>query len=258
MNYDNDYREIESLGVNPDLITEDMLEIDDNNFDRDLDNHFNRGLNEMIETPEATTSTPKMDSALNSLIESEYNPKKELVRNETLKNLMNYGDKGVNFIDGNVDMDSFNEFKNRNEDFLRDISSLDTSEKINAISRANDRFQEEFSRENENKGKLLPTQDGYAIELDNGEIIYTDRENNRIEKELRRMEKEKKQERLKNEKLLNDEYNALLKRQEDEEKERLKILEEEEKRKKKQKEDIGKFITGLIGGVGINSLMNRR
>ena len=201
--------------------------------------------------------TTKEDT-FNNLIETEYNPKEEVVRNEKIKNTNRYKDMGINLLDSDIDYSGFEEFKKNNEEFMNQMNNASLEEKTNAIKSATDKFINSMDNTPSNRGKLVNVPDGYAIELDNGEILYTDKNHNIMERALEKERRRKEKENEENQKLLNDEYNALLKRQEMEEKERERIKNEEEKYKRQLQDNVGKFMAGLIGGVGINSLMNRR
>lgn len=218
------------------------------NNERELDEHYNRELDEMVETPSIETETPILTSLEDDLIrkiEEIHNPRVVEARNDYIKNVDRMKDLGANFLDGDIDYSSFNEMMEREEDYRDSMNKLSLKEKEEVLTNANKRLNKFLDTPRPEKGKFIPIGNNeYGIETENGDIIYLD-------KESERYRKQKMKEREKNQRLLENEYNELLKRQEKGENEKAKLKEKEQRESQKAKQDIINAIgKGILSGIG--------
>lgn len=227
-----------------------------NNSRDELNDYYNRNLDEMIEQPSID-----FDNDLSKLINDVYNPKQEEVRRDKYERLNEMSDLGAKFLDSETDKDSFNEFMENNHEFLDNMNYIKNNKRYDLIENALNKTSDKFKSDDGERGKLLPLNGGYAIELSNGDIIYTDKISDKIRKEEEKREKLKQKEHDENQKLLEKEYNDLIKRQERGEKardeERIKELKEKERDEKIRREFINKMMLGFITGISGSSIINK-
>lgn len=140
---------------------------------------------------------------------------------------------------------------NKMNNFKNEWNNLSEEERYDKANKSMNKLLDVLDKEVENRGKLIPINDGYGIELSNGDIIYTDKTSNRIKREEDKIKKEKQKEIEENKKLLKDEYDKLIQRQDEEEKRRNEEKSRIEKEKEKRRKDIQKGISDFFIGTGV-------